>query len=138
MGLFGNMYEKRKQKIAGSATQYIEAGETPGAAAICQPEKQAALAVFGKKPYEQYLVTATDRNLYVFPVSPFKNEVLQKNREVRPLAELDARMEGPSAVIGEFRLAPMPAEKELAGRAFAWTHAGSRNPSFSSLAATEL
>jgi len=115
IGLFGNMYEKRKQKIASSAAQYLEAGETPGAAAICQPQNQAAQAVWGKKPYEQYLVTATERNLYVFLISPFKNEVLAKNREIRPLETVDARMDGPRAVIGEFHLAPMPAEKHLPG-----------------------
>jgi hypothetical protein len=113
MGLFGNMYDKRKAKISDSATRYMGAGEVAGSTAICQSERQAMQAMFGKKGYEQYLATATDDNFYVFAISPFKNEVLGDTVQTRPLATLDARMDGRRAVIGEFRLAPLRVDEEL-------------------------
>jgi hypothetical protein len=113
MGLFGNMYDKRKAKIDASAQPFLGAGEVAGASAICQPEKQAMRALFGGKHYEQYLVTATDENLYVFPISPIKNEVFGDHVETRPIGPLDAEMDGRRGVIGDFHLAPLRVAQEI-------------------------
>jgi hypothetical protein len=113
MGLFGNMYDKRKAKIAASAAPFLGAGEVAGSTAICQSEKQAMAAMFGAKGYEQYLATATDDNFYVFAISPIKNEVFGESVQTRPMAALDARMDGRRAVIGEFRLAPLRVDAEM-------------------------
>jgi hypothetical protein len=113
MGLFGNMYDKRKAKISASAAPFLGNGEVVGPTAICQSEKQAMQAVFGGKAYEQFLATATDQNFYVFPISPVKNEVFGDSVQTRPLAALDAQMDGRRAVIGEFRLAPLRVDQEL-------------------------
>jgi hypothetical protein len=77
MRVFGKMYDKRKQKIADSAAAFLEAGETPGPAAICQSERQARLAVVGKMPYKQFLATATDQHFYLFAISPMKKRGLR-------------------------------------------------------------
>jgi hypothetical protein len=113
MGLFANMAAKRKQKIADTAAAHFGPGETAGAAAICQSHSQALRAVFGMKPYEQYLATATDQNFYVFAISPIKNEVFDEGFAKQPVSPLDARMEKSSAVIGDYNLAPMQHEKGL-------------------------
>src|SRR4051794_27526631 len=112
MGLFGNMYDKRKAKIAGSAQPFLGEGEVVGVTAICQSEKQAAQAVWGKKGYSQFLATATDESFYVFPISPIKNEVFGESVQTRPIASLDAHMDGRRAVIGEFHLAPLRVDQE--------------------------
>jgi hypothetical protein len=113
MGLFGNMYDKRKAKIAETAQPFLGAGETAGVTAICQSERQAMQAMFGKKGYEQYLATATDENFYVFAISPIKNQVFGESVQTRPIASLDARMDGRRAVIGEFHLAPLRVDAEM-------------------------
>ena len=113
MGLFDGMYEKRKAKIADSAAPFLGAGEVPGATAICQSETQAAQAVMGKQPYSQFLATATDETFYVFGISPFKNHVYGESMDARPITALEAHMDDGSAVIGEFRLAPLRAKREL-------------------------
>jgi hypothetical protein len=113
MGLFGNMYDKRKAKIDASAEPFLGEGEVAGVTAICQSEQQAMRAVFGGKAYEQYLVAATDENLYVFPISPIKNEVFGDRMESRPIGSLDARMDGRRGVIGEFHLAPLRVDEEI-------------------------
>jgi hypothetical protein len=113
MGLFGNMYDKRKAKIDASAQPFLGNGEVAGVTAICQSEKQAMQAVFGKNPYEQYLVAATDVSLYVFPISPIKNEVFGDRVQTRPIGPLEARMDGKRGVIGEFRLAPLRVDEEI-------------------------
>jgi len=115
MRVFGKMYDKRKQKIADSASVLLEPGETAGPAAICQPERQANLAVLGKKPYKQFLATATEQHFYLFAISPMKNEVFADSQKRLPLAPLDAKMDGRRAVIGEYRLAPLPNEEHLEG-----------------------
>jgi hypothetical protein len=107
------MYDKRKAKIADSAAAFLGSGETAGTTAICQSEKQAMQAMFGKKGHEQYLAAATDENFYVFAISPVKNEVFGDSVQTRPLAGLDARMDGRRAVIGEFHLAPLRVDAEL-------------------------
>jgi hypothetical protein len=113
MGLFGNLYDKRKAKIGESAAPFLGAGEVAGATAICQSDKQAMQAIFGKRGYEQFLATATDENFYIFAISPVKNEVFGDSVQARPLAALEARMDGRRAVIGEFTLAPLRVESEL-------------------------
>jgi hypothetical protein len=125
MGLFGNMYDKRKAKIDASAQPFLGGGEVAGVTAICQSEKQAMEAVFGKKGYEQYLVAATDENLYIFPISPLKNEVFGDRVEARPIGSLEARMDGRRGIIGEFRLAPLRVDAEIQDLvAFVQQHSG--------------
>src|SRR5215213_9996183 len=107
------MYDKRKAKIGASAAPFLDDGEVAGVTAICQSEKQAMQVMFGKTPYEQYLAAATDENFYVFPISPMKNEVFGDRVQTRPIASLDARMDGRRAVIGEFHLAPLRVDEEM-------------------------
>src|SRR3954468_6931836 len=114
MGLFGNMYDKRKAKIAESAAPFLGAGEVAGTTAICQSENQAAMqALFGKHGMSQFLATATDENFYVFAISPIKNEVFGESVQTRPMAALDAHMDGRRAVVGEFRLAAVRVPGEM-------------------------
>lgn len=63
MGLFGNMYDKRKAKPTDTAAPFLHAGEVAGTTAICQSEK-ANQAVWGKNncgPGRDW-VTALDRS----------------------------------------------------------------------------
>jgi hypothetical protein len=113
MGLFGNMYDKRKAKIADSAAPFLGDGEVAGVAAICQTEKQATNVMLGKQPYEQFLATATDESLYLFAISPVKNQVFGDSVLSLPLAGLEARMDGRRAVVGEHRLAPLRVDAEM-------------------------
>lgn len=112
MGLFGNLYDKRKAKLTASAAPFLD-GEAAATSAICQSDRQSMQAAFGKQGYEQFLATATGDSFYVFAISPVKNEVFGDSRQMRPLATLEARMEGRRAVIGEFRLAPLRVDEEL-------------------------
>jgi hypothetical protein len=111
VGLFGKMYEKRKATIAASAEPFM--GEVAGVTAIVQSERQAMEQMFGRQAYEQFLVTATDRNLYMFAISPIKNHVFGESVQTRPLAGLEARMEGRRAVVGDLKLAPLRVDAEL-------------------------
>src|SRR5215210_1118187 len=113
MGLFDNMYIKRKAKLAASAAPFLGTGEVARTTTICQSEKQARDRVMGKQPYVQLLATATDENFYLFGISPFKNEIYPKSVHTAPLATLDAHMDGGNAIVGELTLAPMRVEKEL-------------------------
>jgi|AntDryMetagUQ889_1029465.scaffolds.fasta_scaffold02612_5 hypothetical protein len=114
MGLISNLFDKRKAKVVASAAPFLDAGEVPGATAICQSETQATqAALFGKTPWNQFLATATDENLYIFPLHKFKSEVIVDGMQTRPLAKLDAQMDGQCAVIGDLRFAPLLAEKKL-------------------------
>lgn len=115
MGLFDNMYAKRRAKLIESAAPLLGEGEVVGATAICQPQKQASMAAFGGNQVAQFLATATEENFYLFVTSPFKaNEVVDHNVNIRPMAGLDAQMDGKKrAVIGEFHLASLRVEAEL-------------------------
>jgi hypothetical protein len=111
MGLIGRMYDKRKAKIAASAEPFM--GEAAAVSAICQTEKQATKVMLGKQAYEQFLAAATGESLYLFAISPLKNEVFGDSVESMPLAALAAHMDGRRAVIGEYRLAPLRVDAEM-------------------------
>jgi len=111
MGIFDKLIQKRKDKLVLHAASQMEPGETVRATAICQPAKGAAMRwVTGRQSWKQAGLMATNRNLYVFPLNPMKQEVFECALK-QPIASSDLRYESRQILVGDYAFMPVAAEK---------------------------
>jgi hypothetical protein len=112
MGIFKKAIQKRKDGLVRHAASQMEPGETVTAMAICQPAAGGAMRLMtGRDSVQQAALMATDRNLYLFPLHPLKQEVLECALK-QPIATSDLRYEKPHILVGEYQLVPTTWEKK--------------------------
>lgn len=114
MGIFDKLLQKRKDKLIKHAASQMEPGETVKAMAICEPAKGAVgrllVGYRSSSGRKQVGLMATDRNLYVFPLHPLKQEVFDCALK-QTIATSDLRYEKPNILVGEYAFVTAAAEK---------------------------
>jgi hypothetical protein len=101
VGITRWLFDKRINKAVESAQEHFGPGETVQAATLCR-----SVVAPDAQPLEMAAMV-TDRQAYVFPIHPITTKVEPPYKS--PLASV--RLDGDLLWVGEWGMAPMPAEK---------------------------